>query len=121
MKRIPLKRITLTLLLAGSLTGCLRFGPDTVNSKPTPEQVARCRERLGINPALEITPLGYKAVYGIDDAVWFKFSCKTEQAAAVSWILRRPQNAKVLHGEGPGNLPEEIGASWWNLAEKQVT
>lgn len=107
---IPFALMISTLFLAG----CLRFGPDADTEKPDKDQVDRCRSLFGISPELKIKPLGYKAVYGIDNAIWFKFSCDS----GTTRILGPKEGVMKMHGEG--NALPDMESKWWDIGNREI-
>lgn len=104
----------LTILLAG----CLDFGEDALTTAPTQAQVDRCRAEMFLNPALKITPMGFKLLgTGMDDVIWFKFKTGPGTAGVQGLFdAKAVDTAKFMEGyafSDATNAPK-----WWDVKGK---
>ena len=111
----------LTLLLPALsvvVTGCLKYGDDVETTSPTEAQVARCRAEMCLNPALNVTPLGFKLEgSGIDDAIWFKFSTDASNVDQI-FDMNAVDTAKFKDGF---NFAHKMDAlTWWDVNSKAL-
>lgn len=70
--------------LAVAMAGCLKFGDDVETTSPTTAQVKRCVTEMHLNPAVQMTPLGFRLIgSGIDDSIRFKFKTSVSEVSQI--------------------------------------
>ena len=98
------------------LAGCLKFGPDAETVNPTVDQVSQCRRLMYLSPKVRIKPLGFKSVYGIDNAMWLKFSTDVHYH---DQLFSFPDSAEVRQLQYVNDLLP-INVYWWDVDVKKL-
>ena len=82
---------------------------------PDAKQVASCRKLMGINPQLEIEPIGYYSISSLDDFHRFKFIAKTEDPTEL--FDESIDSSKFVKNFKDREMDRGTYSSWWKLPQ----
>ncbi len=111
------------VLTAAVVVGCggLDFGgPPVTTTTPTDAQIARCREVMYINPALEIEPLGFHLRPSLDDEIRFKFIAKTDDPSQL-FDPAQVDAAKFAPKRDLYGLECPAPEKWWDVSARPLS
>jgi len=95
------------------LSGC----PITNTATPDAKQVAMCRKLMGINPQLEIEPIGYYSIsiQGLDYFHRFKFVAVTDNP--IELFDESIDSRKFVQNYKDREMDRGTYSSWWKLPQ----